>query len=559
MLGDNPEKSKNPLKKAMRRRNAKTVQFAAPQYFEPAEAEYSDEEDEESEDEDGPTEEKKDGEPQEARRDLQTDTATVKPLRLKSQPKNASTNGIQMVDPNDESVNGASDDSEKARTSDEMFEKKDSFFKDDTAETKKISLTPRLLRGNSEGETPVDVQDASLKSRSSFDTLEKVSSEAERAREDKKKKDRKQGDKKPGMLSGLFKRKDKKGRQDSETDDLVQISSEDSPSMSPQSKEPTDGPGQEKSVSKVERSPQRQSSKLQKAPPGGISPKTSPTKDLQQTVSSPIAEETRSLSQTSIPSTLRPVTSENQMTQPAPLNIRPSEASRDRAASQPKEKGSMYIAPLRSTRPESPTSKRGEQPIKPASQQPAKNPFSTDDSESATTDDDTPRPRQAHDRLSESPVEVSPIEQSSANNLPGKQPPPLMVDTSSTSEPQSQSPVRSSSSGSLVEAGTPRENDLSTDPTTTSPHADAATPSTARSVSSWSDASLRQYMDNDEDIRDLLIIVHDKSNVIPAGPEHPVTGNLFSAEKGRLAEMQTNLDNLLKGWLARKNGSAIPA
>lgn len=46
MLGDNHEKSKNPLKKAMRRRNAKTVQFTAPTYFEPSDNEYSSEEDE---------------------------------------------------------------------------------------------------------------------------------------------------------------------------------------------------------------------------------------------------------------------------------------------------------------------------------------------------------------------------------------------------------------------------------------------------------------------------------------------------------------------------------
>ncbi len=46
MLGDNPEKSKNPLKKAMRRRNAKTVQFSAPTYVEASDVEYStDEED----------------------------------------------------------------------------------------------------------------------------------------------------------------------------------------------------------------------------------------------------------------------------------------------------------------------------------------------------------------------------------------------------------------------------------------------------------------------------------------------------------------------------------
>ena len=44
MLGDNPEKSINPLKKAMRRRNAKTVQFTAPTYYEASDIEYSSDE-----------------------------------------------------------------------------------------------------------------------------------------------------------------------------------------------------------------------------------------------------------------------------------------------------------------------------------------------------------------------------------------------------------------------------------------------------------------------------------------------------------------------------------
>lgn len=41
MLGDNPEKTRNPLKKAMRRRTAKTVQFAAPTYVEASDYDYS--------------------------------------------------------------------------------------------------------------------------------------------------------------------------------------------------------------------------------------------------------------------------------------------------------------------------------------------------------------------------------------------------------------------------------------------------------------------------------------------------------------------------------------
>lgn len=48
MLGDNLEKPKNPLKKAIRRRNAKQVQFTAPTYYEASDIDYSTEEDEEA-------------------------------------------------------------------------------------------------------------------------------------------------------------------------------------------------------------------------------------------------------------------------------------------------------------------------------------------------------------------------------------------------------------------------------------------------------------------------------------------------------------------------------
>lgn len=46
MLGDAPEKSKNPLKKAIRRRNTKTVQFAAPTYVEASDYDYDTEDEE---------------------------------------------------------------------------------------------------------------------------------------------------------------------------------------------------------------------------------------------------------------------------------------------------------------------------------------------------------------------------------------------------------------------------------------------------------------------------------------------------------------------------------
>lgn len=82
MLGDNSEKSKNPLKKAMRRRNAKTVNFAPPTYIEASDVEYSTDEEDEHGDffNDDETVESEDGEAQEQNEDI-----VVEPLRTKSQ------------------------------------------------------------------------------------------------------------------------------------------------------------------------------------------------------------------------------------------------------------------------------------------------------------------------------------------------------------------------------------------------------------------------------------------------------------------------------------------
>jgi hypothetical protein len=53
----------------------------------------------------------------------------------------------------------------------------------------------------------------------------------------------------------------------------------------------------------------------------------------------------------------------------------------------------------------------------------------------------------------------------------------------------------------------------------------------------WSDASLRMYLEDDNDIRDLLVVVHDNSGVEPAGPDHPFMKSLFREEKVKLADM----------------------
>ena len=186
MLGDNPEKSKNPLKKAMRRRNAKTVQFSAPTYVEASDVEYSTEEDGDGE-EFGNADEPADAEAQNVPQN-QDETASVEPLIVRTSVKEVDAN----TEPQAELglVNGAGETHEitaveNPRTSEEMLDHSsiayqglggpasltitdegtaaksrkgvvrntDSFFKDESVETRKITITPNLLRDDSSNST----------------------------------------------------------------------------------------------------------------------------------------------------------------------------------------------------------------------------------------------------------------------------------------------------------------------------------------------------------------------------------------------------------------------
>lgn len=173
MLGDNSEKSKNPLKKAMRRRNAKSVSFTAPTYIEASDVEYSEEEMEEGDffDHD---EESSRGEDDEDEQDEQQEDIVVEPLKMRSQrekeseePENGQPQGPESDRASPEKARSSEDieqegtqihtDEHKilanfarieniSRSRNGTVRNTDSFFKDDSVETKKISLTPNLLR-----------------------------------------------------------------------------------------------------------------------------------------------------------------------------------------------------------------------------------------------------------------------------------------------------------------------------------------------------------------------------------------------------------------------------
>ena len=179
MLGDNPERSKNPLIKAIRRRNTKTVQFSAPTYVEASDVEYSSEEEEEGEGEyfgQGPQDEAVDGQDQERDSSIEGNTI-IEPLQSSGQPAidpqaaidprvdaPAQTNVAEKDQPSEDAVetNGMcmglialveiltiADENALAKSRKGTLRNTDSFFKDDNVETRKINLTPSLLRDDS--------------------------------------------------------------------------------------------------------------------------------------------------------------------------------------------------------------------------------------------------------------------------------------------------------------------------------------------------------------------------------------------------------------------------
>lgn len=184
MLGDEEEKkpinSMNPLKRAMQRRNTKTVQFTAPSYVEPSDAEYSTEEEGEGDGDYLSQEQNSTAAQNDDQRKDPEELAVVEPLRTRNQIRDTRQNS-EVVDSASRNDNARQvTNAENMRTSDESFDRSDdsttaksrkgtvrntdSFFKDDSVETRKINLTPSLLRDDSKGTvaTSIEVNDVSV-------------------------------------------------------------------------------------------------------------------------------------------------------------------------------------------------------------------------------------------------------------------------------------------------------------------------------------------------------------------------------------------------------------
>lgn len=589
MLGDTSEKPKNPLKKAIRRRNAKTVVFAAQNsYLDASDYDYSSDEDEGDDELFGGADPNQAQTQTDAERPdvAQDDSLKVEPLKLSGANKDAnSTAGAEAErDTNPGDMNG------ERPTSDEIFDRPidaklsrngtlrntDSFFKDDNAETRKITLTPNLLRDDSSTSTT-----GSRERGPSLESLEK-NGFADKVKDDKKKKE-----KKSGMLSGLFKRKDKKakGALDSFDDDNEKQSGEFGRN-SPQSEERA-------STDQAPVSPQRHTSKgkLQKPQRGRDD---SPSKNVKgvlkvdetETVAGPTVTSKEPTSnrppnsQASSTSTMRLVSPEVEDS-PAPAPERSIHSPEGRT---PSNSSVSKLNPINMLKHQTNDEPRPSK-VKKAKQRIQLDDFDSEEDEKndpfadPTSGPSTSSQAPEHDptgRLSESPVQVSAadVQQLEKEHVQDKDqaadfhhPPGLTADTSSQETPSpvstptpDDSPSTSASSKPTLVVTMPASSSPTSIPPPSRPapiptiERETSPPisSESSSLPAWSDASLRTYLDDGNDIRDTLLVINDTTGVVPVGRDHPLMSKLFVEESEDLLRLGGELDGLLTKWLEGK-------
>uniref|UniRef100_A0A8H7KFY6 SH3 domain-containing protein n=1 Tax=Bionectria ochroleuca TaxID=29856 RepID=A0A8H7KFY6_BIOOC len=246
MLGDNPQKQKSTLNKI--RKRWKTVTFTEPTYVDYSDIDYSsDEEDieelfgrdvtagsgQQDQDQQQDQKDKQDKEQQDSQAasddDMVDERATVEPLKTGSA-------GVSKVDSKEEAkADGTKDGDDveiETRDSTELLgghvdmigrsrngtmRNTDSFFKDDTAETKKITLTPNLLRDDLGSRPSTDSIVTKDKARPSLESKMDREFVSDKDKKKQKEKEKKEKEKKPSTIRSFFSRKDKK--RTSEDDD----------------------------------------------------------------------------------------------------------------------------------------------------------------------------------------------------------------------------------------------------------------------------------------------------------------------------------------------------
>ncbi|KAF5024903.1 hypothetical protein F66182_3025 [Fusarium sp. NRRL 66182] len=590
MLGDTAEKKQQTFKSSIRLRR-KTVTFTAPTYHDYTEVDdYStDEEDLDDLFANSASTTKQD-QKQEQKKDSRETATTISVVEDDSSEESArveplkprSTKEVKLsIEPS--KVETVEEEDETRSSEEILFENKpegpsrsrngtvrntDSFFRDETVETKKITLTPNLLRDDNPSRPSQD-SNKDTKSRGSLDKMDKelMSDKEKKKHQDK---NRKEKEKKPSAIRSFFSRKDRKKSVDDDDESFGKRSMD-------MVSEPRDSESIEEAAS-PDGKPQRNPSKLQKQMPRT---ETSPSKNsVGQNESSSTRELAAYLAESRVndvsnvpPASMRIVNPETQETHEVPSNTHTggdvtrarsasaaaqhddtkalakalgrsaSTGGESRKARTAKPRPLMDVDELSSSDEEGvsqPASratseqtgeKKAESGLRP--QLPGAFPDSFD----ATSKDNAPvtSNRGQQDRLSESPVQVSPVN--------ATRPPALEIDTSSQ-EGRSSSEVPSPEL--MPGDETPKDN------------------SSTRSAKEpgWDDEKLRAFFDDSEHVRDLLMVVYDKTDVEPVGKDHPVVSGMFREQNAKLAEITTvSISNVaLFGasfrWIEANQGTA---
>lgn len=542
MLGDQAEKPKSSLKSAMRRRK-KTVAFADPTIHSYSDYDYSTDEDLDSES-------FSQQDPEQANIWQQQQQQQHGGARTTDLSQESNDNQLEIVNNNDENIevdslgnksqsatqndrtkheeiaatNSNVNRTDPKRTNDEITSAKsepsrsrngtvrntDSFFKDESVETKKITLTPNLLRDDNEPRGSTD--GIEVKQRPSFDKPEKDNEKREeRKRKDKEKKDK---DKKPGVIRSLFSRgKDKKkgidddgesvGKQSS---DLGRDSHESLSEDAMQIIEPIldRQPGIPQRNGKFQKEQQLENDK------GELPQTQKPMMNREQTSGGWISSQT----------TLRHIKSD-----PTDTDDTSSQSSswHDITQVSPSLEPTAGFDGLGAAR----TSARSDFLM------PSENETQCSLSLKAHQDN------YAHPNAL--PVNIEEIAMpSSTDRKISSEPPIRILPNNQVNSPaliNNLSPTHSPTSSPSPEP-TEAENDES--------HqiSDSVTASLSTgAVPTWSDTNLRAFFDSGLDIQNLLSIVYSKSDVVPVGPGHPIVGTLFKEQNTKLTEI-TNVSRL---------------
>lgn len=520
----------------------KTVTFTDPTYVDYSEIDYSsDEEDiEELFGQDVVAQQQNDQQQQRQQKSTDEDeiteeSAKVEPLKTRTGGDSAADTTIQDgVDEerrdSEEIMDGRPDGVSRSRNG--TVRNTDSFFKDETVETKKISLTPNLLRDDASSRPSTD----------SNGSKSRVSLESKMEKElvaDKEKKGKK--DKKPSAIRSFFSRKDKKRTTDDD-DESFGKRSMDIISEPRESEDPGLVEEQRLQQSPERPPPSRSPSKLQKHQPrteSSLSRKNSTQKKTQDLathlaesrtndvsyvppasmrITDPETRETKEVSSSQAHQQELETDRSGQAPSLLPKHAEPNVAVRPQPAahaqvrmdlddSDSDEAEALLQSPQ--TTPEPRTDKRSEDKLL-RPQLPGAFPDSYLTT-STVSSDQTVRPvEQNRERLSESPVQVSPVLAGTTQN-----PPDLMSDNvhEASSPEDSPSPDLTSASDATKDTEQPQ----------------------------WDDAKLRAFFDEGEHVRDLLTVVYDTSDVDPT--ESNASG-LFREQNARLAEITTVSNHL---------------